>query len=285
MKVRKAVITAAGKDQRTLPLQVLVDRDGVEKPLLRILLEEALCGSVDQVCVVVVPGDETAYAQAAGELAGRVHFVPQHEARGYGHAVLCAREFVGNEPFLHLVGDHVYLGSDGRRCATRLIDVAEREQCAVSAVQSTRESQIGHYGAIGGQRLSGPDGLYRVDTVIEKPTPTEAEQELIVPGLRAGHYLCFFGIHVLTPAVMEILSRLPAEEGRPVFLSTALAQLARTEQYLALEETNRRYDVGVRYGLLHAQLALAISGRDRSEILAQLVELLATEAEHRTARA
>jgi UTP--glucose-1-phosphate uridylyltransferase len=106
--------------------------------------------------------------------------------------------------------------------------------------------------------------------VIEKPTPTEAEQRLMVPGLRAGHYLCFFGMHVLTPTVMDFL-------GPRFTLSAALAELARREQYLALERANRRYDIGVRYGLLTAQLALALSGRDRDQVLSQLVELLANE--------
>ena len=268
------MITAAGPHQRTLPLQTLVDRDGTEKPLLRILLEEAFCGKIEQAAVVVLPGDEVPYARAAGDLAGRVRFIPQKEPRGYGHAILCARPFTGDDPFLHLVGDHVYVGVDGRRCAEGLIEVAEREQCAVSAVQGTRENQISRYGTIGGQRLPGPVNLYRVDTVIEKPTPTEAEQQLIVPGLRAGHYLCFFGLHVLTPAVLDLLE---ADASGTVSLSTALAQLARREQYLAVEEQNRRYDVGVKYGLLQAQLALAFAGPDRPEILSRLVELLASE--------
>lgn len=116
--------------------------------------------------------------------------------------------------------------------------------------------------------------MYRVETVLEKPTPTEAEQKLIVPGLRAGHYLCFFGMHVLTPAVMEILERRLAEE-RPVTLSSALAELARREQYLAIEASGRRYDIGTRYGLLTAQLAVGLSGQDRAEVLARVVEVLA----------
>ena len=129
---------------------------------------------------------------------------------------------------------------------------------------------------MGGTRLHGRQNLYRVDTVVEKPTPTEAEQRLIVPGLRAGHYLCFFGMHVLTPAVMGILEEQLAGGAGSVTLSSAMAELARREQVLALEESSRRYDVGARYGLLMAQIALALNGCDRDEILAQLVELLAT---------
>ena len=124
--------------------------------------------------------------------------------------------------------------------------------------------------------MPGTDRLYRVDTVAEKPTPTEAEQRLVIPGMRAGHYLCFFGMHVLTPSVLEILGRLhEAAPDRSLTLSAALAQLARTEQYLALEAPGRRYDIGSRYGLFVAQMALALNGRDRSEVLARMLELLA----------
>jgi hypothetical protein len=89
-----------------------------------------------------------------------------------------------------------------------LVEVAETEACAVSAVQPTRERLLPMFGAVGGRPIPGRKGLYRVTTVIEKPTPTEAEQRLVVPGMRAGHYLCFFGMHVLTPAVMHLLERL-----------------------------------------------------------------------------
>jgi UTP--glucose-1-phosphate uridylyltransferase len=112
--------------------------------------------------------------------------------------------------------------------------------------------------------------------VLEKPTPTEAEQKLIVPGLRAGHYLCFFGMHVLTPSVMDLLGE-EVERGPAggVQLTSALAKLASRERYLACELQGRRYDIGVKYGLLTAQLALALAGKDRDEVLTGLVELLA----------
>jgi len=274
LKIRKAVITAAGRNQRTLPLQTLTDRDGVEKAVLRILLEEVLAAGIEEVCVVVAPGDESDYARAAGEQAGRLRFVPQVEASGYGHAIWSAREFTASASFLHLVGDHLYVGPEAGGCARRLVEVAEAESCAVSAVQPTRESLIGRFGTVGGQHVHGREDLYRVDTVIEKPTPTEAEQHLIVPGLRAGHYLCFFGMHVLTPAAMDILGRQVAE-GRRAALSEALAELAGREQYLAFQAEGRRYDLGAKYGLLNAQVALALEGRDRNEVLAQLLELVA----------
>jgi UTP--glucose-1-phosphate uridylyltransferase len=270
LKIKKAVITAAGQNQRVLPLQTLIDRDGQEKSVLCILVEQALTASVDEVCVVVWPGDEARYAQAAGKHAGRLRFIAQPQPLGYAHAVWCARDFTGTEPFLHLVGDHLYVSGTAKGCAQRLVELAEAESCAVSAVQSTRETLLPRFGTAGGRRMPGRQGVYRVETVIEKPTPTEAEQRLMVAGMRAGYYLCFFGMHVLTPTVMDYLGRNPAS------LSTALDELARHEQYLALEEPDRRYDIGARYGLLNAQLALALAGRDRAEVLAQVLELLAT---------
>jgi UTP--glucose-1-phosphate uridylyltransferase len=274
MKIRKAVITAAARHQRSLPLQTLIDRDGIEKSVLRILLDEVLGAGIEEICVVVCPGDETTYAKAVGEQSGQVRFVPQTESLGYGHAVYCARKFTGEGAFLHLVSDHVYISDQGG-CAKRLVEVAEVEACSVSAVQPTREGLLRHFGAIGGQRVAGRVDVYRVETVIEKPTPTEAELLLTVAGLRAGYYLCFFGMHVLTPMVMEILERQLEEPGHQVTLSGALGELAAREQYLALPIAGHRYDLGAKYGLLIAQMALALSGRERNEVLAQLIELLA----------
>jgi UTP--glucose-1-phosphate uridylyltransferase len=269
LKIKKAVITAAGQNQRALPLQTLIDRDGQEKSVLGILVEQALTASVEELCVVVWPGDEARYSQAAGKHAGRLRFIVQPQPLGYAHAVSCAREFTGPEPFLHLVGDHLYVTCTPKSCAQRLIETAEAESCAVSAVQSTRESLLPRFGTVGGRRMAGRQGVYRVETVIEKPTPTEAEQRLMVAGMRAGYYLCFFGMHVLTPTVMDYLVRNPSS------LSAALDELAHHEQYLALEEPGRRYDIGARYGLLNAQLALALAGRDRAEVLSQVLEQLA----------
>ena len=291
MRVTKAVITAAGRNQRALPLQRLIDRDGTEKSVLCVIVEEALRAGIEEICVVVSPGDETAYAAAVGDHAGRLTFIQQQVPLGHGHAVYCARPFVAGEPFLHLVGDHLYVSSDGNGCARQIVALAEAESCSVSAVQPSRESLLPYYGTIGGRRVPGRQGLYVVEDVIEKPTPTEAEQRLLVPGLRAGHYLCFFGMHVLTPTIMDILEQrieaaLPSPrvrgegqgEGLPspgITLADALAQLARRERYLAVESAGLRYDVGVKYGLLVAQLALALSGRDRDEVLSRLLELLA----------
>src|SRR5262249_1724419 len=190
-----------------LPLQTLIDRDGQEKTVLAILVEQVLLGRVEEICVVVCPGDEAAYGRAAAKHLGHLRFIPQQGGRGYGHAIWCARDFTAGEPLLHLGGDHLYVNANGVAPAGRLLEVAEAEECSVSGVQITREGLLPNFGAVGGRRMPGHEGVYRVETVLEKPTPTEAEQKLTVSGLRAGHYLCFFGMHVLTPGVMNILDR------------------------------------------------------------------------------
>ncbi len=279
--VKKAVITAAGRNQQTLPLQTLVDRDGEPKTALHIIIDEILKAGIQSICVVVSPGHQQTFANAAGDHADQLHFVEQSQPLGYGHAVHCARDFTSEEPFLLLVGDHLYVSRETTNCAQQLIDVAQAESCTVSAVQATHESKLPFYGAVGGRLVPGRQHLYQVENVLEKPTPTQAEQELIVPGLRAAHYLCFFGMHVLTPGVMAHLEKaLKESDGRgSVALSPALAGLARQEKYLAYEVRGRRYDIGLRYGLLTAQLALALEGEDKQEVLASLVELLALRSE------
>ncbi len=277
MEITQALITAAGECQRRLPLQTLVDRDGAPKTALQILIEEVLQSGIEEIVIVVTPGDIPAFTQAAGAFAPRLRFVEQSQPLGYGHAVWSARETLGNAPFLLLVGDHLYVSSTADRCAKQLISVARNESCAVSAVQATHESKLPLYGAVGGRLEAGRRGLYQVSEILEKPSPTEAEQRLIVPGLRAGHYLCFFGMHVLPPAIMTLLGEeIAAANGKwKVHLTNSLAKLAGRERYLALELQGRRYDIGLKYGLLTAQLALALSGKDRDEVLTGLADMLA----------
>jgi UTP--glucose-1-phosphate uridylyltransferase len=277
VRIAKAVITAAGRNQNRLPLQVLVDTDGAEKPAIRVILEEVKSANIEEVAVVVSPGDREPYAAALRDTGVKLHFIEQKEPLGYGHALLCAREFIGESSFLHLVSDHLYLSRIGHRCAQQLVEVAGTEGCAVSAVQPTRESLLLHYGTIGGKGVHSKPRLYQVEKVIEKPTPTLAEQELIVPGLRAGHFLCFFGMHVLTPGLFEILAAHHHNRNNGSLpLSPALNGLASREKYLAYEIQGRRYNLGQKFGILNTQLALGLAGKDREEVLAQLVEVLAT---------
>ena len=164
MQITRAVITAAGRGARQYPasdtvqkaMLPVVDRDGLTKPVLQIIAEEALESGIEEICVVSAPGDEAVYrdhfrnyaanlrsafkgvewaeeqARRLFDLEQRLRFSVQPEPQGYGHAVWCAREFVAGQPFLLLLGDHLYLSAEPRRCARQLIDLAMAEKCAVS---------------------------------------------------------------------------------------------------------------------------------------------------------
>lgn len=278
MMIPKALITAAGRDQRHLPLQTIVDREGYPRSVLTQLIEEAISAGIESIGIVVSPGDVELYHRASGDHAKRLTFIEQPRPDGYGDAICRGREFLGSDHFLLMVSDHLYISRDpSKSCAKQLVQTAAAERCAVSAVQSTHESNLSSFGAVGGRLFDGRPGLYEVEHVIEKPTPTQAEQKLVVPGLRMGHYLCFFGMHVLSPLVVSILGDLlkNVPDRRSVSLASALEALDGKERYLAVELQGKRYDLDERYGLLTAQLALALDGEQRAEILAQIVSLLA----------
>ncbi|MDZ7636870.1 MAG: sugar phosphate nucleotidyltransferase [Bryobacterales bacterium] len=276
MKVTKGLITAAGEPHRRIPLQTLVDSEGVTRTVLAMLVNEIIGSGIEQVCVVVPPGEEAEYAKAAEGFGDSLHFLPQDGHPGYAQAILRADDFLGQEPFVHLVSDHVYVrGSEGN-LVKRLVEIASTEGCCVSAVQPTHESSIGRFGVVGGKPLAGHHFVYSIDTVIEKPTPTVAEESLVVSGLRAGYYLAFFGMHVFTPELLTILNRQCANSpSGSTSVSQALAEIARQSRYLAAQSDGRRYDLGPKYGLLRSQLALTLNGKDREELLAGLVDLLA----------
>lgn len=274
MKVTQAIITAAAPSQRSLPLQSLVDRQGQTRTALAILVSEIIEAGISRIAVIVHPGDEEAYAEAVGSLSTQVEFIAQDPpGSGYGHAIRCAAEFTGDQSFLLTVSDHLYTSGGDQSCIAQLLATAEREACAVSAVAPTHESKLPFYGCVGGNRVTNSKQLYEISQVIEKPTPTEAEQKLVVPGLRSGNYLAFFGMHVLTPSVMAALL---GEDGKALpNLSLAMDKISRNERYLAHEICGQRHDLDRSYGILKTQLALALSGKDRDEVLSLIIEQLA----------
>lgn len=286
MAISKAVITAAGKDQTHLPLQTVVDRSGHPRSALELVLGEVVAAGIDDIGLVIAPGQQERYLAAAGAQASRLTFFEQTDPLGYGDALLRARAFVGQEPFLHLVGDHLYVSDRPESCAAQLIAIAERESCCVSAIQPTHESQLRFFGAIGGTPVpqTQDQPLFEVSEILEKPTPTQAEQALMVAGQRNGFYLCFFGMHVLTPTIMDLLqtavatarsAATPGNAAPRVNLSDSLRRLISREKYLACQIHGQRYNIGETYGLLIAQMALALSGPDRDRLLVEIIELLA----------
>ena len=278
MKV-PVVVTAAAPVHRNLLHQTLVTPDNQRLTMARFLLD-LVQDAAERVAFVVSPQASDSLRPLLRDEGLPVTLIEQSTPLGYAHALYQARDFAAGQPLLHLVGDHFYLAQPPdppRDLIRKMLEVFAREQSTVSAVQATRESLIGSFGAVAGPAVSQRDGvpLYQVETIREKPTPTEAEQDLVSPGLRAGHYLCFFGIHVFTPGLMQLLETEYFSAGRtPATLTEALQVLAQRERYLAAVLPGRRFDLGSQYGLLQAQLALSLQGPDRETILALMVELL-----------
>ena len=313
--VRKAVITAAGRGTRQYPASSavqkemfpLVDRDGLTKTVIQIIGEEAIRAGCEQICLVTQPGDEKLYTdyfqgmtdetfaafkdkpwaiEAADHLADfgrRLHFVSQDSPEGYGHAVHQAREFVGDEPFLHLLGDHVYIAAAARNCAQQLIDVFDAGGFdAVTAVQPTPEHLLHLFGTVRGRGIEGRADAWTVDAIEEKPRPEHAREHLRTPGLSAGQYLCHFGMHVFPPSIFEALGH---HIGRDIRVNgeiqlTNAQEFMRTEllggdRYGACAIAGRRFDTGIPYGLMETQIGLALAGRHRGEIVESIALLLA----------
>ncbi len=310
MKITKAIITAAARGGRLYPvgdtvqkaMLPLADVDGVHKPIIQIIAEEAFASGIEEICLIVAPGDEKRYVEAfttlknnlthsygsvdwakgqaekITNLLDRLQFVVQEEMLGFGHAVMCGQKFVGDDAFLLLLGDHLYRsGLDEMNCASQLVDLAKKETCSVSAVNATNEHLIGHYGTLTGKHVNTYNGVYEIEKIIEKPSISQAELELQTAGMRVGHYLCFFGMHVLEAPIFSFLEQQMKKnkKGTDLQLTPALQQLAQHQKYLAKEVTGRRFNLGTRFGWLEAQLAFGQDGPYSEELLSSIIEQLA----------
>lgn len=267
-----------GVRHRDLPLQHITTGDGRTKRVVTLHIEELLAAGIEEVALITSPGSAPLFSELEAQFGSALTLLEQSEPRGFGHAVLCAEPWAGGEPFLLQVCDHVFITYASTSCTQQLIEFAERESCAVSAVQVTPESQLPYFGVIGGHRIKGEDQLYAVDAVFEKPTPTVAEEHCMISGLRQGSYLGFFGTHALTPPIFDYLRQLQAQlpsAASSLGLTEALALLLKREKYLALEVCGHRVDLEGPFGLLRAQVALALHGSRREAVLQLMLEEVA----------
>ncbi|HPN33874.1 MAG TPA: sugar phosphate nucleotidyltransferase [bacterium] len=300
--IRKAVITAAGKGTRHYPatnavqkeLFPLVDRDGVTKPTIQLVVEEALAAGVEEICLVVQPGADAVFKEHFAGLAHRhslpdkpwiqqqsallesmhtrLSFVFQQSAEGFGHAVYSAAEWVGEEPFLLLLGDHVYLAPQPGWCSRRLLAVHEQSGQSVFGVQQTAGASLHLFGAVAGTPLlQNHPRVWRAAAVFEKPEITFAQQHCRTTGLADDRYLTFFGLYLFTPTIFAILRqhiRQNLRERGEIQLTTAQADLIQREGALAVEVDGLRLDMGTPRGYLETQLRLAMAGTLAAEISA-----------------
>jgi len=266
-----------------LPLQHVTIGDGSSSRVAALQIEELLQAGIAHVALVTPPQNQRVFQELSAQFGAALVSIEQPGPRGFGDAILRAEAWVAGEPFVVQVCDHVFITHAAASCTHQLIEVAEREECAVSAVQANAENQLPYFGVIGGSRIKAATRLYSVETVIEKPTPTVAEERCIIPGLRQGTYLALFGTHALTPQVFDVLRE---EErrlapGEKLGLTESLARLAARGKYLALEVEGQRIDLEGPFGLLRAQLALALYGARREEVLRLLLEEVARTPEKR----
>ena len=290
-RIRKGVITAAGRGTRQYPasqtvqkeLFPLVDVDGYAKPTVQLLVEELLASGIEEVCIVanpanvepmrqhfqgqpprISPGKEwmTPLADALADMAGRLTFVIQETQEGYGHAVYQAREWVADEPFLLTLGDHIYFSDTPDRCARQVMTAYEAQQAPMTSVSRVPEEQLYRYGTLAGTPL--PDTqppVYELRALFEKPTVEYARARLRTPGLPDGEYLVHFGTHAFPPAIFDCLGHLISHDQRvrgEIQLTSAQELLLDRGRYLVCEVAGVRYDMGIPEGLIETQIALAL---------------------------
>ncbi|MBZ5496363.1 MAG: GHMP kinase [Acidobacteriia bacterium] len=277
-RVRKAVIPAAGFGTRLFPaskaskkeLFPIIDRDGIAKPVILYLVEEALGAGVEEVILIVqesdlayfsaffnvqltienynkLPGHFQEYARRILEIGHHISFAVQPAQEGFGHAVYCTREKVGNEPFLLMLGDHLYRSDSDRSCARQLIDSYGRHGTSVVGLRRTPEAQLANFGTATGV-WQEENRLLSITEFSEKPTVDYARSNLRVAGLSQDEYLTVFGQYIIKPQVFDYLEehiRNNVRERGEFQLTSALDRLRREDGFLGLIMEGQRFDIGL----------------------------------------
>ncbi len=276
-RVRKAVIPAAGFGTRLFPatkavkkeLFPIIDKSGRAKPVILAIVEEALSAGIEQVGIIVQSQDrelfeeifctpplienfnklareDQEYSRHLMEIGSRITFLTQDVQEGFGHAVFCARPWVGDEPFLLLLGDHLYASETEISCAKQLLDAYARAGVSVVGAKVNPGKDVGHFGCVTGI-WQEPQSLLSVTEFYEKPTPEYARQHLHVEGMGEDEFLTVFGQYVLDPKIFEYLDehiRLNMREGGEFQLTSCLDRLRQEEGFAGYVVKGRRFDIG-----------------------------------------
>jgi UTP-glucose-1-phosphate uridylyltransferase len=277
-QVRRALIPAAGFGTRLFPaskatkkeLFPIVDRDGIAKPAILLIVEEALEAGIEEVVIIVQEADLEDfrsffttqvsienfnklplrfqdYARRLLEIGRRVRFVTQKAQEGFGHAVYCAREALADEPFLLMLGDHLYRSNGEVSCARQLVEAYQKSGTSVLGLRRTPEEDIAAFGTATGVWLE-PDRLMNVTEFAEKPTVDYARTNLRVPGFPDGEYLTVFGQYVIQPRIFGLLEEHVHNNVRQrgeFQLTSALDRLRQEDGFLGLVVDGRRFDIGL----------------------------------------
>ncbi len=288
-KVRKAVIPAAGLGTRFLPATKATPKEMlpiVDKPTIQYIVEEALASGIEEILIItgrskraiedhfdrsielelnLENSGKTKELEMVKEISGiRIHYIRQKEPRGLGHAILCAKQFVGDEPFAVLLGDDVV---DAQVPALKqLINVYDKTGASVLGVQEVPLEKVSSYGIVASQPTA-EERTFIVNDMVEKPAVEEAPSRLAV-----------LGRYVITPEVFAILEQTPPGRGNEIQLTDALKVLAKEQAMYAYNFEGRRYDVGDKQGFLEATVEMALKRPDlRDKFMAYLKDIVAKE--------
>jgi UTP--glucose-1-phosphate uridylyltransferase len=277
-KVRKAVIPAAGFGTRMFPatkavkkeLFPIIDRDGRAKPIILAIVEEALSAGIEEVGIVVQKGDRTffedffktppspelfqklsqqnqEYSKYLQDLGQKVTILTQDIQEGFGHAVFCAKEWVNNQPFMLLLGDHIYSSPTENSCARQLLDIYAQVQHSVIGLRVTQSDVIHHYGCAAGV-FQKQDSILTVTQLYEKPDLEYARQNLCIEGMADDLFLSFLGMYVLEPKIFDCLAehinRNFRERGE-FQLTSCLDKLRQSEGMTGYVVKGRCFDTGL----------------------------------------
>lgn len=273
MKVRKAIIPAAGLGTRFLPATKAQPKEMlpiVDKPTIQYIIEEAVASGIEDIIIItgrskraIEDHFDKAYelenellksekheliklVQDISNLAN-IYYVRQKEALGLGHAIHCAKTFIGNEPFAVLLGDDIVEAQTP--CLKQMIDVYDQYQTTLLGVQTVDPKNVSKYGIIDGNQVG--DRIYKVNDMVEKPAPEAAPSNVAI-----------LGRYIITPAIFECLERTKPGAGGEIQLTDALKLLSEQEAMYAYDFIGRRYDVGNKMGFLEATVEFALRRDD-----------------------
>ncbi|WP_431800788.1 UTP--glucose-1-phosphate uridylyltransferase GalU [Halobacillus andaensis] len=289
MKVKKAIIPAAGLGTRFLPATKAMPKEMlpiVDKPTIQYIVEEAIASGIEDIIIVTGKGkraiedhfdysfeleqnlmekgkfDLLSEVQKSANLVD-IHYIRQKEPQGLGHAIWCARKFIGNEPFAVLLGDDIVRADTP--CLKQLMDQYDKYESSVLGVQTVAREEVNRYGIVAGKPVT--KRLHTVNGLVEKPKIEEAPSNLAI-----------LGRYVLTPAVFDILSNQKPGTGNEIQLTDAIAELNRSEHVFAYDFEGTRYDVGEKMGFIKTTLEMALERKElHDELFAYLNSILDKE--------
>ena len=297
--IQKAIIPIAGYGTRLFPatkavpkaLFPIIAEDGIAKPVIQLIIEEALSAGVEDVCLVAQPQqvdpiadyfsgavanailekpELAAQAERLAEIGQRLHFAIQEKPEGFGHAIYCAKDFAAGEPIMILLGDHLYISESETSCAKQLVDVYGEVGQSVTSLDLCHESELSLNGIVHGNPGPESERLYALAQISEKPTAAFAQQHLRVEGVPTQQYLCNFGIDLLTPLLFDILDynyKHRIVTHGEIQLRDAMSEMIKQEGMSGYRVAGQRYDTGNPQELLRTVNAFGLQGPYRRTLV------------------